>query len=146
MRNRSPCRTGRLSNLGRKIGCWIQPWHINATPRCFRVYITNTRATKISNTVVYKHQYITNPTLSPESHVVAAAQQLATALQGNIPAGNKTAEALKNVSNLFTKIVTAKNETAKAKAQRNGVQATPAARQTTHLPRVEEPLQKLADP
>ncbi len=62
--------------------------------RCFRVYVTRTRATRISDTVFFKHQYITNPTLSPESNVVAAAQQLATALKGNIPAGNETAEAL----------------------------------------------------
>ena len=114
--------------------------------RCFRVYITKTRATRISDTVYYKHQYITNPTVSPESHVVAAAQQLAKALQGNIPAGNETTEALKKVSDLFTHIAAAKSEVAKAKAQRNRVRATPAARQTTHLPRVEAPLPRVADP
>ena len=85
--------------------------------RCFHVYITKTRTTRISNTVHFKHQYITNPTVSPESHIFAAAQQLATALQGNIPAGNKTAEALKKVSKLFTKIAAAKSKVAKAKAQ-----------------------------
>ena len=91
------------------------------------MYVTKTRATRISDTVHFKHQYITNPTVSPESHVVAAAQQLAMALQGNIPAGNETAEALQKVSNLFTNIVMAKSEVAKAKAQHNRVQATPAA-------------------
>jgi hypothetical protein len=96
--------------------------------RCFRVYITKTRSTRISNTVHFKHQYITKPTFSPESYVIAAAQQLATALQGNIPAGNETAEALKKVSDLFTKIAMAKNEVAKAKAQHCRVRATPAAR------------------
>jgi hypothetical protein len=95
--------------------------------RCFRVYVTKTRATRISDTVHFKHQYITNPTVSPESHVVAAAQQLATALQGNIPAGNETAEALKKVSDLFTKIALAKSEVAKAKEQRNRVRAKSAA-------------------
>jgi hypothetical protein len=60
---------------------------------CFCVYITKTRATRISNTIYFKHQYITNPTVSLESHVNVAAQQLATALQGNIPGGNKTTEA-----------------------------------------------------
>jgi hypothetical protein len=79
------------------------------------VYITKTRATRISDTVHFKHQYITKPS------VIAAAQQLAIALQGNIPAGNETAEALKKVSDLFTKIAMAKNEIAKAKAQRNRV-------------------------
>jgi hypothetical protein len=64
--------------------------------RCFQVYITKTRATRISDSF-FKHQYITN-----------AAQQFPTALQGNIPAGNKTAEALKKDSDLFTKIAAAK--------------------------------------
>jgi hypothetical protein len=62
--------------------------------RCFRVYITRSRVTQISDTVFFKHQYITNPTISLESHMVAAAQQLTIALQGNIPTGNKTAAAL----------------------------------------------------
>jgi hypothetical protein len=76
---------------------------------CFRVYITRTRVTWISDTVFFKHQYITTPAISPESHVVAGAQQLTIALQGNIPTGNKTPEALQKVSKLFTKIAMAKN-------------------------------------
>ncbi len=72
------------------------------------MYITKTWATKVSDTVFFKHQYITNPTVSPESLVVVAAQQLGTALKGNIPAGNKMAEALKKVSKLFTKLAAAK--------------------------------------
>ena len=107
--------------------------------RCFRVYVTRTRATRISDTVFFKHQCITNPTLSPESLVVAAAQQLATALKSNIPAGNETAEALKKVSELFTKIAAAKHAAAAAKEQRNRIRAHPTARSTTHLPRVDTP-------
>ena len=76
--------------------------------QCFWVYITKTQATRISNTVFFKHQYITNLTVSPESHVVVTAQQLATALKGNILAGNEMAEALKKVSKLFTEIAAAK--------------------------------------
>jgi hypothetical protein len=41
--------------------------------------------------------------VSPESHVIVAAQQLATALKGNIPAGNKSAEALKRSANFSQK-------------------------------------------
>jgi hypothetical protein len=70
--------------------------------RCFQVYITKTRVTWISDTVLFKHQDITNPTISLESHVVSLANQLTIALQGNIPTGNKTAEALQKVSKLFT--------------------------------------------
>ncbi len=98
-----------------------------------------TRATRISDTVMFKHQYITSPMISPESHVVAAAQQLVMALQGNIPAGNETAEALTKVSKLFAKIALAKKAVAKAKEQRNRLWANPLARITTHLPRVAEP-------
>ena len=113
---------------------------------CFRVYVTRTRATRISNTVFFKHQYITNPTISPESHVVAAAQQLATALKGNIPAGNETAEALTKVSDLFTKIAAAKQATTAAKEQQNRLRANPTARITTHLPRLVVPLPRVAVP
>ena len=98
---------------------------MDATPPLFLHVLTKTRATRISNTVYFKHQYITNLAVSLESHIVVAAQQLATALQGNILVGNEMAEALKKVSNLFTKIVVAKSKIAKAKAQRNRVQATP---------------------
>jgi hypothetical protein len=107
--------------------------------QCFRVYVMRTRATRISNTIIFKHQYITSPMISPESHVVTAVQQLVMALQGNIPAGNKTAEALTRVSKLFTKIASAKTEVAKAREQRNRLQANPLAWITTHLPRVAVP-------
>ena len=105
--------------------------------RCFRVYITRTRATRISDTVHFKHQYITNPEISPESLVVAAAHQLTVALKGSIPTGNETAEALTKVSELFTKIAAHKQAAATAKAQRNGLRSNPTARKTPHHPRVD---------
>jgi hypothetical protein len=116
--------------------------------RCFKMYITKTRATRVSDTVFFKHQYITNPMVSPESLVVAAAQQLTTALKGNIPAGNKTAEALKRLSDLFTKIAEAKAAVAKAKEQRNRVRTHPDARQAIPLPRVakQNPMVEISIP
>ncbi len=96
--------------------------------------------------VFFKHQYITNPTVLPESHVVAAAQQLTVALQGNITTGNKTAEALQKVSKLFTKITIAKIEVAKAKTMHNKVHATQAARLATHIPRVAAPISRVEMP
>jgi hypothetical protein len=106
--------------------------------RCFKIYVTKTRATRVSDTVFFKHQHITNPTVSPESLVVAAAQQLTSALKGNIPAGNETAEALKKVSKLFTKIAEVKANVAKAKEQRNRIRTHPNARCTIPLSRVAE--------
>ena len=104
--------------------------------QCFKIYVTKTRATRVSDTVFFKHQYITNPVVSPESLVVAAAQQLTTALKGNIPTGNETAEALKKVSFLFTKTAEAKVAVAKAKEQRNRLRTHPEARRAIPLPRV----------
>ena len=115
--------------------------------RCFRVYITRTRATRISNTVHFKHQYITNPEISPESLMVAAAQQLTVALKGSIPTGNEMAEALTKVSELFTKIAAHKQAAATAKAQRNVLRSNLTARKTTHLPRVDpSPIPRVATP
>ncbi len=111
--------------------------------RCYRVYITKTRAMRVSNTVNFKHQYITIPTVSPESLVVAAAQQLTAALKGNIPGGNETMEGLTKVSKLFTRIAAAKQEVATAKAQRNKLRAHPAAGQTPLLPRVAAPAPRV---
>jgi hypothetical protein len=110
---------------------------------CYRVYITKTPATRVSNTVNFKHQYITNPTVSPESLVIAAAQQLTAALKGNIPGGNETIEGLTKVSKLFTRIAVAKQEVATAKAQWNKLQAHPAVRQTPLLPRVAVPAPRV---
>ena len=65
--------------------------------------------------------------------MVAASQQLTTALKGNILAGNKTAEALKKVSELFTKIAEAKTAVAKAKENRNRLQLTPKGAEPYHF-------------
>ncbi len=97
-----------------------------------------------------KHKYITSRTTSPESHVVAAAQQLVTALLGSIPAGNEMVEALTRVSKLFIKVAIAKKEVAKAKEQRNRLRANSLAQITTHLlsvavppPMVDVPVPRL---
>ncbi len=97
----------------------------------------------MSNTVNFKHQYITNPTVSPESLVIAAAQQLTAALKGNIPGGKETMEGLTKVSKLFTRIAATKQEVAAAKAQWNKLQAHPAAWQTPLLPRVAAPAPRV---
>ncbi len=76
--------------------------------------------------------------VSPESLVVAAAQQLTSTLKGNILTGNETAEALKKVGKLFTKIAEAKANIAKAKEQGNRICTHPDARRAIPLPRVVE--------
>lgn len=55
-------------------------------------------------------------------------------------------EALTKVSKLFTKIAAAKQAAAKANNQRNRLGAHPAARITTHLPRMNVPPPRVAVP
>ncbi len=84
---------------------------------CFHMYIVKTRATRVSNTVFFKHQYITNPQITQETLVMTAAAELTSALKGTISRDAETAEALTKVGELFHKIAAAKAATAKAKEQ-----------------------------
>ena len=62
-----------------------------------------TRAGSMSETVLLKHKFLTQPTVSPEGTIVAAAQQLTTALKVNTGI-DKELEALTKVADLFEKI------------------------------------------
>jgi hypothetical protein len=124
-----------------------QTWEVHADIRfnigtamehhcCFHVYILRTRATRVSNAVFFKHQYITNPQITPETLVMKAAAELTSALKGTVLHDAETAEALAKVGKLFQKIATAKAATTKAKEQRNHHRTHPTAHQAVPLPRV----------
>jgi hypothetical protein len=113
----------RGTPIQRQVSTSEHPWNITDVSK----YITKTRATRISDTVFFKHQYITNPEVSPETLVIQAAQRLTSALQGTISKESETAEALKKVSKLFTKIAAAKATRAKAKEQRSRLRTHPDA-------------------
>jgi hypothetical protein len=112
--------------------------------RCFKIYIIWTRATRISNTIFFKHQYITNPKVSPKTMVIQAAQQLISAQQGNVAPETKAAEVLQRVSNLFAKIALAKASAAKANEQQNRLRTHLEKRRATPLQRVVEPNPRVA--
>jgi hypothetical protein len=103
---------------------------------CFHVYITKTRATRVSNSVFFKHQYITNPQITPETLIMKAALELTSALNCTVLCDAETADALAKVSNLFHKIAQAKAVTTKAKEQQNHHRTHPNARRTVPLLRV----------
>jgi hypothetical protein len=85
--------------------------------QCFHIHIVKTRATRISNTVFFKHQYITNPQVAPKTLVIKAASDLTSALKGTVSRNGKTAEVLNKFNKLFRKIATAKSAMANAKEQ-----------------------------
>jgi hypothetical protein len=104
--------------------------------QCFHIYIVKTRATRISDTVFFKHQYITNPQVTPKTLVIKAASDITSALKGTVSRNGKMAEVLKTFSGFFTKIVAAKSATLKANEQQNNLQTHPNAHQAVPLPRV----------
>jgi hypothetical protein len=86
---------------------------------CINVYIVKTRPTRVSDSVFFKHQHITNPQITPETLVIKAAVELTSALKGTVSQDTEMAEALAKFSYLFHKIAAAKADRAKAKEQRN---------------------------
>jgi hypothetical protein len=69
----------------------------------------------------FKHQYITNPQVSPKTLIIKAALDLTSALKGTVSHNGKTAEALHKFSELFTKIAAGASELAKAKEKQNNL-------------------------
>jgi len=115
--------------------------------RCFNMYIVKTRATRISDSVFFKHQYITNPQLTLETLVMKAAAELTSALKGTVSQDVETADALAKVSDLFQKIAASKADRAKTKEQRNQHRTQPSSRRAVPIPRVEnEPPARQAVP
>ena len=86
---------------------------------CFNVYIVKTRATRVSNSDFFKHQYITNPHITPETLVIKAAVELTSALKGTVLQDVEMAEALAKFSDLFCKIAAAQRRTGQ-KQKSNG--------------------------
>jgi hypothetical protein len=59
-------------------------WYLRTSPehyRCHVIYCKNTRSERISDTVHFKHKYITEPTLTPEDTIVKALNDLTQALK-----------------------------------------------------------------
>jgi hypothetical protein len=105
--------------------------------RCFHVYIVKTRATRVSDSVFFKHQYITYPQIIPETLVMKAAAELTSALKGTVSKDGETADALTKVSELFQTIAASKAERTKAKEQWNQHRTHPSSRRAVPIPRVD---------
>ncbi len=50
--------------------------------QCWKFWTPTTRATRISGAAFFKHKYLTNPSVTPEDQVIAAAAHLTNVLQG----------------------------------------------------------------
>ena len=70
--------------------------------RSWIVFVKQTRSKRITDTVFFKHKYITQPTVTPEDAVVNAYQNLENAIKG-INSAQKAAqlEALERIEDML---------------------------------------------
>ena len=120
--------------------------------RCHRVHLKKTNSERISDTVIFKHQYITQPTVTPADILIKAIDDLAAALkQQRNKDGIKEMEALKNLDELLNKnsqVPSPKEQTTTPKVP---MTTAPAPRvmntkTTVHNPRVEVTTVAVHDP
>jgi hypothetical protein len=70
--------------------------------RSWVVFVKQTRSKRITDTVFFKHKYITQPTVTPEDAVVNAYQNLENAIKGINSARNAAQlEALKRLEDML---------------------------------------------
>ena len=77
--------------------------------RCHKVFINDTRHTRVCSTVFFKHKYLTMPTITPADALIRAADGLTDAIAGIVPPPNMTTEAIEQLIYIF------KSEAQKAK-------------------------------
>ena len=53
--------------------------------RAWKIWMINTRATRVPATVFHKHKYLSNPTATPDDAIIAAAWNLITAIKVHLP-------------------------------------------------------------
>ena len=53
--------------------------------QAWMIWMINTCATQVSETVFHKHKYLSNPTATPADAIISAAGNLITANKGNLP-------------------------------------------------------------
>ncbi len=102
-------------------GTWadnaIDGWYLQSSPkhyRCHIVYVKNTRSKRVSDTVHFKHKYITQPTLTPEDTIVKAIDDLTHTLkESRNTKGILQIKALLKMNELFNKQLTSTAEATK---------------------------------
>jgi hypothetical protein len=93
--------------------------------QCFHVYILKTRATRVSDRVFFKHQYIKKPQITPETLVIKVAVELTNVLKGTVSWDVQMVEALQKVSSLFTKNCSGKSSNNKGTRTTNSPHIAP---------------------
>ena len=84
-------------------------WYIGTSDehyQCFRIYKKETKTEIISDTVYFRHKYITMPTVTKADEVIRAARDLSKAIRTNSPSQSQATnyEDLKKISKIFDEV------------------------------------------
>ena len=94
----------------------IDSWYIGTSPDHYRsniVLVDETKAERITDTIIFHHRRITNPAVSRADEIVAAASKLTEALKGNIQQDLTTIDIheLERLENIFQEAALKVSET-----------------------------------
>ena len=82
-------------------------WYVRTSPehyRCHEIFVKATRNTRISDTVFFKHKYITQPTITPEDAIMKALQDIRQAISGKSNTkGQENLQALERMTQALEK-------------------------------------------
>ena len=73
--------------------------------QCWNLWTTSTKATRVSGTVFFKHNYITNPETTPTDAIIAAANRMTETLRNHTPINmfKDDLEALRLLETIFAR-------------------------------------------
>jgi hypothetical protein len=69
--------------------------------RCHKIYISDRGNTQVCNTVLFKHKYLTMPTITAADALIQAANDLTNTIAGVVPPPNMTREAVEQLMVIF---------------------------------------------
>ena len=84
--------------------------------RCHEIYISDTKHSRICETVFFKHKYLTMPSFTPADALITAADNLVDTINGIIPKHTVTSDAVEQLMEIFK--MQAEKATCEARTQR----------------------------
>ena len=84
--------------------------------RCHEIYISDTKHSRICETVFFKHKYLTMPSFTPADALITAADNLVDTINGIIPKHTVTSDAVEQLMEIFK--MQAEKATCEAQTQR----------------------------
>ncbi len=118
----------------------IDGWYLRTSPEhywCHVIHVKKMRSDQITDTVWFKHKYITQPHVTPADQIIKTINNLTCALRGksNVE-GSKQMEAIQKLEELLTKAPIQEEEPAQAEPEPR-VTFEPSVKPPAPPPRVE---------